>query len=163
VKAPHLCWVLEPAECYEPLIAAARERRLRVGWLHLAPGCAEISALPELAPAVRSGASRAVGVGAAGSVELKPIAGEPVLADLVRGHFLGCSLVLISGDPQAPGVRIDAQLTPARLSPAPGAPGEPDAVVAGGAGGSWRLITADGRERVLSTDQLLARLRRPRL
>ena len=153
MKAPHLCWVLEPPARFEPLTAAACERDLRVGWLHLAP----FSRVPELEPAVRSGMSRALAVGAGASLSLKPIPGEPVLADLIRGHFLGCALVLISGDPSRPGVRIDRQLAPARLWSVRSR--DPDAEDRG----SWKLVTSEGRERVLTTEQLVGRLRRPRL
>ena len=151
---PRLCWVHEPPAAFEPLVAAARARELRVGWLLLGP----ITPVAELEPAARCGMARSVAVGGGASVALKPIAGEPVLGDLLRGHFPGFALVLLSGDPAHPGVRIDPGLEPARLWRSRSAGFESSALV----GETWRLLTPDGRERTLSTEQLLGRLRRPR-
>jgi hypothetical protein len=151
VKAPHLCWVHEPPATFEPLVQGARERGLRVGWLQLGP----FATLPELEPAALAGVARAVAVGGGASVALKRIAGRPVLRDVLREHFLGFALVLLSGDPAAPGVRVDAGLEPSRLWRCRGG----DA----GDGASWKLVSPEGLERTLSGEQLLDRLARPRL
>ncbi|MGH9360877.1 MAG: hypothetical protein ACRD2T_03105, partial [Thermoanaerobaculia bacterium] len=63
---------------------------------------------------------RAVAVGEGRAVAVKPIAGPPVLGDLLREHFLGCCLVLVRGDVAAPALAPDGDawsLTPP--SPAP--------------------------------------------
>lgn len=154
MKTPHLCWVVESPSCFEPLVEAARVLGLRVGWLHLAPS----SPSPELEPARRAGLSRSVAVGGGTVLDLRAVAGEPVLRDLIRGHFLGCRLVLLSGDPANPGVRIDPELELSRLWRVRGAaPADEQGAI------HFKLVTGDGRQRVLPVAELAERLRRPRL
>lgn len=155
MKAPHLCWVHQPPQTFASLVADARAAGLRVGWLQLG----RFAPLPELGPAADAGLARSVAVGGGASVALKPIAGEPVLRDLLREHFLGFRLVLLSGDPRAPQVRLDAGLHPFRLWRARGAGGD-----LGDAGSpAWKLVSPGGREWSLDQAQLLGRLARPRL
>ena len=94
-----------------PLAAAAATEGLRIGWLDLAevgpaaPSGAGGSAPPGLEQAVSAGAFRAVGVRPGRTVALKTLAGPPVFRDLLREHFLGCSLVVVrtDGAPRAQG------------------------------------------------------------
>jgi hypothetical protein len=162
VKTPHLCWVHEPPSAFAALVSRGRQRNLRVGWLQLGP----FAPLPELTPAAAAGMARSVAVGAGASVALKPIAGPPVLRDVLREHFLGFRLVLLSGDPAAPGVRIDGGLKTYRLwrcrsaSPVTGEGGEGEG---DGSIAVWKLVSPNGDGRTLTADQLLDRLARPRL
>lgn len=144
MRSPHLLRIEEDPEVFASLVAAAAAAGSRVGWLEWAE---PEPVPPTLARAAGAGALRAVAVGEKGSVAVKARRGEPVLADLLREHFLGCRLVLVRGAPP------DASADPLpRLVPV--------------SGGSWRLETG-GEEptafaRDLSTDELVARLRRPR-
>lgn len=138
MKRPHLLAVEAPAATFAPLLGAARAAGLRIGWLESAePAPAAPATLEDAAAA---GALRAVAVGPGRTLALKPLAGPPVLHDLLREHFLGCAAVLVHG-PLAP---PDAP----RLAPTPA--------------GAWRLTAPDGTDRHLATDDLLARLRKPR-
>ncbi len=133
MKHPHLLRVEHPVDELAPLIAAVREAGGRVGWLELtAP-----EVLPEsLEAAASRGVLRAVAVGGGRSVAVKPLRGEAVLRDLVREHFRGCDLVLVSG-------AVDAPLLE---------PGD----------GDW-LVTVPGQGPTRrTTPELLAALRKPR-
>jgi len=130
VKKPHLLAVEAGPEAFAPLVEAAAAAGLRVGWLDLAPADPPAA----LAPAAELPLLRAVAVGGGRSVAVKPLAGEPVLRDLLREHFLGCRLVLVRGGSGG-----------ARLAPA---------------GEGWRVEEEDG-SRDLTTEQLLGRLRGP--
>jgi hypothetical protein len=104
--APHLLRVDRGPEAFAPLIAAARELGLRVGWLELAAP----APLPaDLETAAAAGALRAVAVGGGRSAALKPLRGEPVLRDLLREHFRGCALVLVRGEVAAPSLRPEGE------------------------------------------------------
>jgi hypothetical protein len=97
MKMPHLLRVEQGAAEYAPLFDAARSLDLRIGWLELgesAPGPVP----PGLEAAAGEGALRAVAVGGGRTVAVKPIKGAPVLRDLLREHFRGCSLVLVRGE-----------------------------------------------------------------
>lgn len=140
MKAPHLVRVEARPEGFAALAEAIGAAGLRLGWLEWTPP----EPLPaSLAAAAGLGALRAVAVGGGLSAAVKPIAGPPVLADLLRQHFLGCALVLIHGDGGRHGETADLPL----LAPA----GE----------GRYRLGGAGG-ERVLAAAELAARLRSPR-
>ncbi len=130
----HLLRVTRPVVEFERLIAAARHEGHRVGWMELLP--AAPAPLPEsLAEAAGAGVLRAVAVGGGRAVAVKPMRGAPVLRDLLREHFRGCSLVLVAGD-------VDAPLL------------EPD-------GDGWRL-SAGGAPSRRTTERLVAALRKPR-
>ena len=140
MKKPHLLRVAEDPEVFAPLLAAAAAAGCRIGWLEWAEPEPQP---PTLVRAARSGALRAVAVGETGSVAVKSRRGQPVLADLLREHFLGCRLVLLRGAPPDPVAGPLPRLVPA-------------------SGGSWRVEGEETGVRDLSTDELVARLRRPR-
>ncbi len=117
MKPAALVGVNADAAAFATLFAAARAARVRLGWLDLAaaPPPAELEAAAAL------GALRAVAVGGGRAVTVKPLAGEPVLRDLLREHFLGCSAVLVRGaagwprlEPAACGFRFLVSATRAR-------------------------------------------------
>jgi hypothetical protein len=142
VKSPHLLRVTVPPDRFASLIEAARVLKLRVGWLDWpgtpgAPG--ERPATSSLEVAADLGVLRAVAVGEGRTVSVKPLRGRPVLKDLLREHFLGCALVLVRGDVDAPAL-------------------EPD-------GDGWRLQLPGSSERAsrrLTTAELSEALRKPR-
>jgi hypothetical protein len=105
LKSPHLLRVDDAPDRFAPLIAAARALGLRVGWLDLGGATTPIPAPLEAAAAL--GVLRAVAVGEARSVAVKPMRGAPVLKDLLREHFRGCVLVLVHGELEAPSLRIE--------------------------------------------------------
>jgi hypothetical protein len=108
---------------------------VRVGWLDL--GEAPAAPLPSaLEAAAALGARRAVAAGGGRSTAVKPLAGAPVLRDLLREHFLGCALVLARGVPGYP--RIDPE------------------------GDGYRLHESRERSRPFGPEALLAELARPR-
>jgi hypothetical protein len=131
----HLLRVEDGAGAFAELIAAIRRAGGRVGWLELTPPS---PSPPALEAAAEAGVLRAVAAGGGRSVAVKPIRGEPVLRDLLREHFRGCVLVLVTG---AAAVELP------RLTPR---------------GGGWLVEPAGGRPRELGTDELVAALRRPR-
>lgn len=134
MKSPHLLRVTAPPERFASLIAAARALGLRIGWLELGPAPDPIP--PTLGVAADLGALRAVAAGEGRAVSVKPLRGQPVLKDLLREHFLGCALVLVRGDVEAPAL-------------------EPDE------GEAWRLTLSATATRRLTTAELAASLRRP--
>jgi hypothetical protein len=106
VKEPHLLRVEQDPERFARLIEAAKTAGLRVGWLDLR----RPDSLPaDLEAAASAGAMRAVAVGEGRSLVVKPLRGEPVLRDLLREHFLGCALVLVRGEVEAPSLREDGE------------------------------------------------------
>lgn len=104
--AQHLLRVERPATELADLITTVQARGHRVGWLELPPaGDPETASEPlpnRLAAAAELGVLRAVAVGASRSVAVKPMRGAPVLRDLLREHFRGCTLVLVRGAIDAP-------------------------------------------------------------
>lgn len=135
MKSPHLLRVTDPPDRFVSLIEAARALKLRIGWLDW-PG--ECPAPSSLEVAADLGVLRAVAVGEGRTVSVKPLRGRPVLKDLLREHFLGCALVLVRGEVDAPAL-------------------EPD-------DGSWRLQLPDSSERAsrrLTTTELAEALRKP--
>jgi hypothetical protein len=137
MKLPHLLRVTAPPDCFAPLIEAARALGLRIGWLDLGHLSARPEPLPAaLATAADLGVLRAVAVGEGRAVSVKPLRGQPVLKDLLREHFLGCALVLVRGDVDAPTL-------------------EPDEDEA------WRLALPQNASRRLTTADLAASLRKP--
>ncbi|HEV8241534.1 MAG TPA: hypothetical protein VGS57_19385 [Thermoanaerobaculia bacterium] len=130
----HLLRVAEEARVFEPLLRAAAEAGLRIGWL-------ELQAPPQppevLRVALAAGGERAVAVGEGWTVTARPRKGPARMRELMRQQFLGCALVLVHGDVDAPS-----------LAPA--------------SEGTWRVDIPGGRERRLTVDQLVAALREPR-
>ncbi len=140
----HLLRVERPVVEFGNLIAAMRHEDERTGWLEL-PGEAA-GQLPEsLEAAAGAGVLRAVSAGGGRSVAVKPMLGEPVLRDLLREHFRGCRLVMISvhGTPPAGRGEIDAPLL------------QPD-------GADWTVKMKDGRTARWTTGKLIEALRKPR-
>jgi hypothetical protein len=114
---------------------------MRAGWLDLAGEPGESPPAPgDLEAAAAVGVLRAVAVGrgprGGRSIAVKPLKGEPVLADLLREHFRGCALVLVRGEPAAPHLALD--------------------------GDAWRVSPPGEAARAYSTAELVAALRRPR-
>lgn len=138
----------EPPAALGSLFAAARAAGLRVGWLDLA-AAPPPPAPPSLEPAASAGAFRAVAVGGGRAVSVKATGGPPVLGDLLREHFLGCALVVVSEPPGGAGeARLAAELG--------------DAPRLERAGDRWRVTPAGSAARELPVEELVARLRRPR-
>lgn len=129
----HLLRVEGPPEPFAGLIAAARRRGVRVGWLE----SVEPAPLPASLTAAAAAGAPAVAAGGGLVTAVKPLAGAAVLKDLLRTHFLGCIAVLVAGD----------------LGPA-----EAPRLLA--EDGGWRIETPGGEWR-LETEALLDRLRRP--
>lgn len=96
---------------------------------------ADASPPPSLGRAADLGVLRAVAAGEERTVATKNRRGPAVLADLVHEHFRGCAVVLIRGAARVP-----------LLEPA---------------ADGWRIVAEDGT-RELSTQALVAALRRPR-
>lgn len=133
-----------------PLASAARAEGLRVGWLE--PPGSEVEPAPvpsELAAASGAGAFRAVALGTGRSVAVKRLTGPPNLRDVLREHFLGCALVVVStatAGPAASGLGSDLGET-ATL----------EAVEDG-----YRVTLPGEAGRVFTAPALAGRLRRPR-
>ncbi|HEV7503757.1 MAG TPA: hypothetical protein VGS07_02480 [Thermoanaerobaculia bacterium] len=108
MKLPHLLRVTLPPDHFATLIEAARALKLRIGWLDW-PGTPGESPAPSssLEVAADLGVLRAVAVEEGKTVSVKPLRGRPVLKDLLREHFLGCALVLVRGEVDAPGLDPD--------------------------------------------------------
>ena len=131
----HLLRVARPVVEFEDLIAAVRHEGGRVGWLEL--GSTAPAPVPaSLSAAADRGVLRAVAVGGGSTVAVKPMRGEPVLRDVLREHFRGCQLVLVTGE-------IDAPLLEPR-------------------DGSWVLRLAGEPAARWTTERLVAALARPR-
>lgn len=137
MRRPHLLRVAAEPEAFGPLVAMARAVGLRVGWLVLGP----TRPPSDLDSAASLGVLRAVAVGEGRAVGVKPLAGPPVLSDLLREYFLGCGLVLVQGKVEAPVL----------------APAEASGEVPG-----WEIRLADGSVKRFDTPSLVARLRSPR-
>jgi hypothetical protein len=146
VKAPHLLRIAGGPERFAALLAAMSAAGLRAGWLELRrPESPPMAAPASLETAVALGARRAVAAGGGRSLAWKQLRGEPVLRDLLREHFLGCTLVLVSGDHPGP---APLAALPA-LSPA---------------GDGWEVAFpgGDAAAQHFDTPGLLDALRRPR-
>jgi hypothetical protein len=128
--------VTAPPDRFAPLIEAARALELRGGWLDLlAPGSRPDPIPPALEAAASLGALRAVAVGEGRAVSVKPLRGRPILKDLLREHFLGCALVLVRGEVDAPSLEPEAE--------------------------AWRLLVPGEASRGLTTAELAESLRKP--
>ncbi|MEM7349945.1 MAG: hypothetical protein AAF657_04010 [Acidobacteriota bacterium] len=138
----HLLRVAHPVVEFERLIAAARHQGERVGWLELPAVGSESEPLEPLPASLQAAASqgvmRAVAISGGRSVAVKPMAGPPVLQDVLREHFRGCRLVLVQG-------AIDEPLV------------EPS-------GDAWRITVrrqAGAEPTLWTTDRLVAALAKP--
>ncbi len=139
MKTPHLLRVTAPPAEFAPLVQALAQAGARVGWLELTP--TPPAPLPSsLEQAASCGVLRAVGLGPGQSVVVKPRRGKAVLRDLLREHFRGCQLVLVSGD--APDLGVIAPLL-RRMDE------------------QWHVVM-DDQSLALELSELVARLRRPR-
>src|SRR5436309_2065242 len=103
LRRAHLLRIDEGPERFAALVAALAAAGMRAGWLDLAGERGESPPAPgDLEAAAAAGVLRAVAVGrgprGGRSIAVKPLKGEPVLADLLREHFRGCALVLVRGE-----------------------------------------------------------------
>lgn len=133
MKSPHLLRVTLPPDRFAALIEGARALKLRIGWLDWS---SESPAPAALDGAADLGVLRAVSVQERRTVSVKPLRGRPVLNDLLREHFLGCALVLVHGDVDAPAL-------------------EPD-------GDGWRVELPENASHRFTTAELSEALRKPR-
>lgn len=132
MKAPHLLRIEDGPEQFAPIVEVARAEGLRVGWLELA----EVAPLPEvLESAAGLGVLRAVAAGNGRTVAVKPMRGAPVLKDVLREHFLGCALVLVRGEVEAPRLRRKEE--------------------------DWLVEVPEQAGRTFTTEKLVAELRSP--
>ena len=141
---PHLLRVDRTVLEFAPLVAALRQDGLRAGWLEWSPLAAWQSgpAEAELFPgAGESDVLRAVRVEAGQTVVYKKLRGAPVLRDVLREHFRGCTLVLVHQRRETP--PIDAPLLEKKEE-------------------GWQIAPPDGPAREMTTAALAAALRRPR-
>ena len=133
MKTVHLLRVDRSAANFANLITAAQAGGMRIGWLDLE----NLSPAPaSLESAAELGVLRAVAVAPQRIIALKPLRGTPVLKDLLREHFRGCQLVLVLGAVDAPTLKPEMQ--------------------------SWVVQAEGGKRFEWTTDQLVARLRKPR-
>jgi hypothetical protein len=154
VKRIHVLRVEGEPTAYAALIEAIRVDGGRVGWLELGATGADFESRPEveseagsqagsesavvpprLEQAADLGVLRAVAVGSTRTVSVKPRRGQTVTRDLLREHFRGCRLVLVTGSAEAP------------------------LLVAAGEGWTVKL---DGVERRHTTESLARALRKPK-
>lgn len=137
---PHLLRVDRTVLEFAPLVAALRQDGLRAGWLEWSPDRGSTEA--ELFPgAGDSGVLRAVRVEAGQTLTAKKLRGAPVLHDVLREHFRGCTLVLVHQPKETP--PIDAPLLEIKAE-------------------GWLVQLPDGGAREMTTAALAAALRRPR-
>lgn len=149
MKRPHLLRVEEGPDVFAPLLSATAAEGLRSGWLELA----EPRPLPPtLTRAAAAGVLRAVAVGESGSVAVKRRRGAPVVDDLLREHFRGCRLVLVRGKRPQARAEGDAEVAPEIDAP----------WLIPASGGSWQVERTGAPVLSLSTEELIARLRRVR-
>jgi len=104
MKRIHLLRIDRPAADFRSLIEAIRADGGRAGWLALEEPDPAPAGLEQAASA---GVLRAVAVGAERTVSVKPRLGSVVLRDLLREHFRGCRVVLVSGEVEAPRLAPD--------------------------------------------------------
>lgn len=131
MKRIHLLRIDRPAADFVSLIEAIRSDGGRAGWLALEEPAPGPSGLEQAASA---GVLRAVAVGAERTVSVKPRLGPVVLRDVLREHFRGCRVVLVSGEVEAPRLVSD--------------------------GGGW-TVRSEGGAKSYSTESLTQALRKP--
>ncbi len=149
-QQPHLLRVAQTKMLeFAQVVAAMRQDGRRVGWLEWSPGAltdAPTGGRPETAPlpfpeAREVGVLRAVAVEAEQTVVVKPRRGTPVLRDVLREHFRGASLVLV----HSPKGLEEAEIPLLEKTP-----------------GGWRIVMPDATSSEMTTEALVAALRRPR-
>ncbi|MDY7095037.1 MAG: hypothetical protein SX243_18845 [Acidobacteriota bacterium] len=141
MKRVHQLRVEVDPEHFQPLFDTAAAAGLRMGWLELPSTLDDPTPLPPaLEQAAGSGALRAVSAEPGRTVTVKPRRGPAVLEDLLREHFRGCVLVLIRGEAPVPSLRLDENR----------------------GAGHWVVSSLDGTALALTTEELVARLRKPR-
>lgn len=118
---------------FASLVATLTDAGLRCGWLDLSEGAPPPEGL-ETAAAI--GVLRAVSAVGDRTVVVKPVRGNFVLRDLLSEHFRGCRLVLVRGEVDAPVLRPAVD-------------------------GGWRVTGPGGDEEALTSEELVAHLRRP--
>jgi hypothetical protein len=121
----------EPGD-YAELLEALEAERMRVGWLDLQGGQVP-SPWREVTAA---GIFKAVALADNLTIAVKPRRGGFVMKDLLREHFLGCSLVLVRGGDGLPHLEV--------------------------AEAGWRLVVPGELPRCLDTAGLVATLSGPR-
>lgn len=140
---PHLLRVDRTMLEFAAFVAALRQDGRRAGWLEWAPGHQPpVPASPEVGEA---GVLRAVTVDAERTVAIKQLRGAPVLRDVLREHFRGCAVVLVRGESES-----ESEIGAPLLEPAAGETGA----------AGWRIVL-HGTARDISTEALVAALRRP--
>jgi hypothetical protein len=135
----HLLRVAEGPQAFAPLFAAAAAACVRVGWLELPAGSSpslDSFAGSPLSAVLGAGAARAAVAADAWTVSARPRRGPARLRELLRQQFLGCALVLVCGEVDAP-----------TLAPS--------------GNGEWSVAGAGVAERRLSGERLIAALREP--
>ncbi|MEJ2084395.1 MAG: hypothetical protein P8Y44_01785 [Acidobacteriota bacterium] len=132
MKRVHQLRVEDGPERFEGLVSAAASVGIRIGWLEFASSTVSES----LASASAAGVFRAVQIDDGVTVAVKNRKGPVVMRDLMREHFQGCSLILVSGG-EAPAVlrSVDDR---------------------------WLVSNVSGVETTYTTDELVAALRKVR-
>jgi hypothetical protein len=138
VKTPVLIAVDSDADAFAPLFSAAALAGVRVGWLAMDAPVEPPAALQ--APSLVA-AFRAVAVGNFCSIAMKRMKGEPVLRDVLREHFLGADVVLVSGLDLFPRLTLRDS----------------------GRDSGWHLAESATAGRVYTLAELFVRLRKPAL
>lgn len=131
MRGIHRLRVVDSIEVFIPLIAAAEEAGLRVGWLVL--GESEVP--PGFAEATEGGVAQAVIAGERLTMTASTRKGPAVVTDLLRQYFLGCDVVLIAGEIEADRLQRS--------------------------GDGWRVTTPSGGERRTSTQEIVSSWKRP--
>ena len=135
----HALRVTESSAAFRSLYEAIERGGGRAGWLDLgavAPAPASDPARDgELGASLGDCVWKAVGVESGRVVSIKRRRGAPVLRDLLREHFRGCSLVLVRGDAPLPLLRSR--------------------------GDDWEIDSASGELLRLTTAELVSALRSP--
>ncbi len=99
MKHIHVLRTTGDAADFRALFASSSALGVRVGWLDLDT---EAGPPPQLEEVAELGVFRVVGVTAKRVVTVKPMHGATVLKDLLREYFVGCRLVVIRGELDAP-------------------------------------------------------------
>lgn len=139
MKRIHLLRVEDEAPAFADLTLAARRKGLRVGFLEWSPE-QEPSTTPE------AGWMRRVRLERGSATAWKPMAGPPVLHDVLREYFRGCVLVLVrstsdlSDLTDVPRLSLGAEPTKLRIESSGDEP----------------------RARIFDVEELVGRLPRPR-